>query len=335
MPENPEGLLRRLENSPQPPAVCLIAGDEPLLQCEAADALRAAARRAGFTEREVFDVDAGFDWSQLTEAAASMSLFGERRLLELRMPNGKPGTAGSKALQDYCNNPPADTLLLLTSNRLEKGGRESAWAKAVERVGAFVYCWPLPLEKMPQWVAQRLRKAGLQPDQQAVELIAERAEGNLLAAAQAIEKLCLLNGQGAVDASSAAEALADSARYGVDDLCDAALEGDLQRAQRILEVLEQEGVGQPLILWALARDIRAAARLAAGADEKILYQEKVFTRRAKRLKAAARRQSAQHWRRLLRRCHDVDCAIKGIPGNKPQEGLRALVSRLARALRRG
>lgn len=334
MPEHPEALLRRLDSQQSPPLVCFIAGEEPLLQREAADALRVAARRAGFTEREVFDVDSNFDWGRLSETAASLSLFGERRLLELRMPGGKPGNSGSKALQAYCSNPPEDTVLLVTSNRLEKSARESAWAKALEQAGVFVYCWPLPLAKMPQWVTQRLQGVGLQPDQEAVELIVERAEGNLLAADQAVEKLCLLTGKGAVDADSAAQALADSARYNVDDLADAALAGDLPRAHRILEVLEQEGTGQPLILWALARDIRAAARIAAGAAEQVLYQEKIFKRRAGLVKTAARRQSARTWQRLLRRCHDVDCAIKGVPGSSAKEGLRALVSRLARAAAR-
>lgn len=331
MPEHPQALQRWLERRQGPPPVCFIAGEEPLLQREATDAVRSAARRAGFSEREVFDVDANFDWGRLGEAAASMSLFGEQRLVELRMPGGKPGAAGAKALQAYCRKPPADTVLLVTSNRLDKAARESAWAKALDQAGLFVYCWPLPLEQMPQWVAERLQKAGLQADREAVELIVERAEGNLLAADQAVEKLCLLVDSAQVDAAAAAEALADSARYTVDDLADATLDGDLSRAHRILEVLEQEGIGQPLILWALARDIRAAARLAAGAEEKVLIQEKIFKRRSGRVKAAARRCSAANWRRLLRHCHDVDCAIKGIPGRSPQEGLRALVSRLARA----
>ncbi|MCG5548099.1 DNA polymerase III subunit delta [Halorhodospira halochloris] len=334
MPETPEAFLRRLERQQALPPVCLIAGEEPLLQCEASDAWREAARQSGFSEREVFDVDSNFDWGRLNEAAASMSIFGDRRLLELRMPNGKPGNAGSRAIQVYCSDPPDDALLLVTSNRLDKGARESAWVKAIEQAGVFVYCWPLPLDRMSQWVRQRLERAGLKPDSEAVELIVERAEGNLLAVDQAVERLLLLNGKGPVGADNAALSLADSARYSVDDLADAALNGDLPRAHRILEILEQEGTGQPLILWALARDIRAAARLSAGADDKILYQEKIFKRRSGLLKATARRQPTHTWHRLLRRCHEVDCAIKGVPGSNPQEALRALVSRLARAASR-
>ncbi len=329
--ERPEALHRRLEAG-ELPRVCLVAGEEPLLQREAADGVRRAAREAGYTEREVLDVEAGFDWSRLTEAAGTPSLFGDRRLLELRMPAGKPGREGAEALQAYCRAVPPDTVLLVTCNRLERSGRESAWARALAEAGVFVYCWPVPAEQMPRWVEQRLRRGGLAPEREAVELIAERAEGNLLAADQAVEKLRLLVGAGAVGVGEAEQALADSARYGVDDLADAALDGELARALRILAALEEEGVQPPLILWALARDLRVAARLAAGADEGVLSRERIWRRRAGRLRAAGRRRPAATWRRLLRRCHRVDRAIKGLPPGRPEEELRALVSRFARAM---
>ena len=331
MAERVEAFHQRLERGELPP-VCLIAGEEPLLQGEAADALRRAARRAGYTEREVLDADEGLDGGRLTDAAASLSLFAERRLLELRLPGGKPGREGGEAIRAFCRQAPEDTLLLITSGRLERSTRESAWVRAVAEAGAFVYCWPVAADQMPGWVAQRLRAAGLEADREAVALIAERAEGNLLAADQAIAKLQLLGTGRRIDAEAAAEALADSARYGVDDLADAALEGDLARALRVLRTLEEEGTQPPLILWALARDIRAAARLAAGAGEGVLQHERIWRRRAGRVRNAARRCRLATWRQLLQRCHRVDRAIKGLPPGDPGEELRALVSRLARTM---
>ncbi len=331
MPERPEALHRRLAQGGLP-SVCLIAGEEPLFQQEAADRLREAARAAGLTEREVIDGERGLGGEQLAEAAGTRSLFAERRLIELRLPEGRPGREGAEAIKTYCSDPPADILLLITCNRLERAAREAAWVRAVADAGVFVYCWPLPAEDQPGWVARRLQQAGLQPDDEAVALIAERAEGNLLAAHQAIEKLRLLVGTGPVDAEAAAQALSDSARYGVDDLADAALGGDIGRALRILRGLEEEGVQPPLILWALARDVRAAARLAAGADEGVLQRERIWKRRAGRVRNAARRQSVATWQQLLYRCHRVDRALKGLPPGDPAGELRALVSRLARAM---
>ncbi len=334
MPLNAEEFHRRLTGA-APPPVCLVAGEEPLLQREAADAVRAVARDAGHTEREVLDVDPAFEWGHLVAAAASMSLFGDRKLLELRMPGGRPGREGSAAIVEYCQAPPDDTVLLITCNRLERGARQSAWARAVEEAGAFLYCWPLPASRMPSWVAERMREAGLEPETGAAELVAERAEGNLLAASQAVEKLRLALGAGAVSAAAVADAVTDSTRFSLDDLGDAALEGDLPRALRVLAGLREEGTQPPLVLWALARDVRAAARLAAGGGERVLYEEQVWKHRARRVQAAARRRPAPFWQRLLQRCHRVDRAVKGLPPGRPWEELRAVVGALARVNRGG
>ena len=330
MPLSAEEFQRTLDADGLP-AVYLVAGEEPLLQREAVDAVRAAARAVGHTEREVLDVDPAFQWGHLAAAAAGMSLFGDRKLLELRMPGGRPGKDGSAAITEYCQDPPPDTVLLITCNRLERGARESAWVRAVERAGVFVYFWPLPAAQLPGWVAERMRAAGLAPEPGAAELVAERAEGNLLAALQAVEKLLLTLGPGAVTAEEVAAAVTDSARYALDDLGDAALEGDLPRALRVLAGLREEGAQLPLLLWAVARDIRAAARLAAGGDDRVLREEQIWKNRAARVRAAARRRPAHYWQRLLRRCHRVDCAVKGLPPGRPWEELRAVVGAMARA----
>lgn len=330
MPQAPDALLQRLATG-GPPPVCLIAGEEPYLQREAQDAYRAAAREAGFTEREVFDVESGFDWGELEQAAASMSLFGDRRLLEVRMPGGRPGKDGGAALSAYAERPPEDTLLLVSCERLDRSARQSAWAKALEGAGMFVYCWPIPARELPAWVAARLRTAGLRAGDGVAERVAERAEGNLLAADQAVEKLRLLAGDdGAVDVDLVADALADSARFAADDLCDAALQGQVARALRILAALKAEGVQPPLVVWALARDVRAAARLAAGEGDEALNEERIWRQRAGRLKAVSRRAPAPVWHQLLRRCHRADRAVKGLWPGRPWEELRLVIGRIAR-----
>lgn len=330
MPETADTLRQKLERGALP-SPCLIAGEEPLVQRDTADAWRAVAREQGYTEREVFDVDSGFEWGELEQAAASMSLFGDRRLLELRMPNGKPGKEGAAALAAFAEAAPEDTVLLITCERLERSARESAWTRAIASAGTFVYCWPLPSGRFAEWIAQRMHEAGLRPAEGAVERIAEHVEGNLLAADQAVEKLRLLFGDNAaIQPEQADEALADSARFAADDLCDAALRGDPARAHRILEALRLEGVQPPLVLWAVTRDVRAAARLAGGESERCLQEERIWKNRVGLLKAAARRGSARYWQRLLGRCHQVDRASKGLWPQRPWDELKVLLGLLAK-----
>ncbi|MDE2345654.1 MAG: DNA polymerase III subunit delta, partial [Gammaproteobacteria bacterium] len=233
--------------------VYLITGDEPLQREEAADAVRAAAHRCGYTEREVMFAERGFDWNRLASLGASLSLFAAKRVLEIRLPTGKPGDAGAAAFNEYANNPATDAVLLVISAKLERGG--GRWAEALEQVGVHVSIWPVEMKSLPAWIGRRMQKLGMRPTPEAVSLIAERVEGNLLAAAQEVEKLLLLNGQGQVDSAAVREAVADSARYDPYTLVDAALAGDLRRAARILMGLEEEGTEPTFIQWALAREI--------------------------------------------------------------------------------
>jgi DNA polymerase-3 subunit delta len=182
MQVSPEQLESRLGGALAP--VYFISGDEPLRVMEAADAVRARATAEGFAEREVLTVSAGFDWSSLTEAAGSLSLFASRRVLDLRLPGGKPGEAGAKALRAYAGAPPADTLLLITAGKLEPSARKSRWVQALDRVGVVVFVWPLNSRQLPGWVNARLHRRGLEATPQAAALLAERVEGNLLACVQ-------------------------------------------------------------------------------------------------------------------------------------------------------
>lgn len=326
----PEQLETELAKGLAP--IYILSGDEPFQLMEAADAVRAAARAAGYTEREVMNAEAGFDWDTLTASADALSLFAERRLIDLRLPSGKPGQPGARALQAYAERPPEDTILLIQSGKLDGNATKSKWYGALEKAGVAVQVWPPSPQETRDWVAGRMAKRGMQPSDEAVGLIVERVEGNLLAAAQEIDKLSLLHGQGPLDAETVLEAVADSARYSSFDLADAALAADPARAVRILNTLRGEGVEPPLILWALSRDIRLLAELAYAqvANRRVDLQRKgVLKKRHGLLQQAARRGDTRHWRQLLAACARVDRCIKGQESGDPWDELLQLTLSLS------
>lgn len=308
--------------------IYLVSGDEPLQLNEATDALRAAARAQGYSEREVLQVEAGFDWGALAAAGSNLSLFAERRLIELRMPSGKPGDAGSKALCAYAAAATPDNLLLISCGKLDKQQQKSKWFTALESAGAVIQIWPVEPSALPGWIRQRLQGRGLQPTAEAAQLLAERVEGNLLAAAQEVEKLALLYGGGGLDAEQVRSAVADSARYDVFELADTALAGDGARCARVLEGLRGEGDDPVLILWALVREVRALAQVAAGQAagtplETLFQQHKVWDKRKPLYQAALKRHNLRRWRALLRRAARLDRICKGAePGNPWDELLQ-------------
>lgn len=325
----PDELERHLAKQLAP--VYLIGGDEPLFVQEAQDAVRAAARAAGCSERVVLEVESGFDWSRLGEVAANLSLFGDRRLIELRLPTGKPGAVGAKAISGYCQAPSPDAVLLIVTGSLDAGQRRSAWVAAAERAGVFVYDWPLPLAQLPAWIDRRLRRHGLSAPSEAAALLAERSEGNLLAAAQELEKLRLLFGAGELTLEQVAAAVADSARYTVYDLAEAASAGQVGRCVRILRGLREEGVDPTLVLWALARDLRVLAELAARVPAGQLFaRERVIKPRQAPLQRAARRAPPSAWQALLVRAAEADRVIKGIAAGRPWDELVELGVAFAR-----
>lgn len=308
--------------------IYLVSGDEPLQLNEAVDALRGAARAQGYSEREVLQVEAGFDWGTLAAAGSNLSLFAERKIIELRLPSGKPGDAGAKALTAYAAEPSPDNLLLISCGKLEKQQQNSKWFKALEDAGAVVQVWPVEPRALPGWIRQRLQARGLQPTPEAAQLLAERVEGNMLAAAQEVEKLALLYGSGALDVEQVRTAVADSARYDVFELADAALGGDGARCARIVEGLRGEGEEPVLILWALVREVRALALIAAGQAagtplETLFQQQRVWDKRKPLYQAALKRHNLRRWRTLLRRAARLDRVCKGAePGNPWDELLQ-------------
>ncbi len=296
--------------------IYLISGDEPLQMQEAADEVRAAARSQGFTEREVLDAAAGFDWSVLNAAAESLSLFGDRRLLELRLNSPKVGSEGSKALSAYAERPPEETLLLITLPKLERAQSNSQWYKQLEQVGVVVQIWPVEGNRLPPWIEQRLRRAGLVPDVGVVEMLADRVEGNLLAASQEIEKLLLQYGPGVVTQVQLAESVADSARFDVFGLVDTLLVGEVAKGLRMLQGLRAEGIAAPVVLWAISREIRALAQMAHEVEQgrsadQVMDAHRVWDKRKPLVRRGLQHRSAL-WRQLLSICARADRAIKGL-----------------------
>lgn len=312
------------------PAVVLIAGDEPLQREESADAIRKAARAQGYTDREVFVAERGFDWDAMLTAGASLSLFASRRILELRIPSAKPGTKGGEMLSTYAKEPAPDTLLLvIAEDRLEGN---PVWAQALEKAGLFVQLWPVAPAEVPAWVRQRLRAKGFDATPDAVTLISGRVEGNLLAAAQEIEKLALLREPGMLDAEAVAEAVADSARYDAFKLVDAALAGDVPRTVRVLEGLQAEGEEPVMVLGALLRQLKELASFAleieAGAPAQRVTAG-VWERRRPLIQAALKRRKAAGWQRLLKKALRADRVLKGRAQGRPWDELLELSTGMA------
>ena len=241
-----------------------IHGDEPLLSLEAADAIRARARSNGFSERTVLTAERGFDWNSLEASAASLSLFGDRRLIELRIPSGKPGADGARAIEAFCARLPPDTLALVTLPRVDRAGQSSVWFQALEENGVIVNVFPVERSRLPEWIAARLARQKQQAKTETLRFLADCVEGNLLAAHQEIQKLALLLPPGELDFETVREAVMSVARYDAGKLTEAMLSGDRPRLARMLEGLRGEGEATPRVLWLLAEEIRAVCRVQDG-----------------------------------------------------------------------
>lgn len=325
-PDRLGGELARGELLP----IYLVSGDEPLQHGECCDAIRAAAKSAGHTTREVIEVGPGFDWQRLALEAATVSLFAEKKTIDLRVPNGKPGSEGGKALAAYCADPPPDTVLLLSLPRIDRQQKNSKWYKAIDQSGAITEVWPVEAQRLPAWIEQRLGQVGITATREAVRLLADRVEGNLLAARQEIDKLALLHGPGALDAEQMGGAVADSARYDPFDLVDSALRGEAARCVHILEGLRGEGVPPARVLWALHREVRQLAQIATDVARGLsidhaLSRTRVLPRRSGLVRQGVARLRAGQWLRLLDRCRSVDRAIKGLEHSQPWLLLEELV----------
>jgi DNA polymerase-3 subunit delta len=294
----------------------LVTGDEPLLVQEALDSIRAAAREQGFGSRELHIATTGFDWADLMSAAGNLSLFAEKRIIELRLPTGKPGVKGSATIIEMIEKAGDDLLFVVSTPKLDRSGAASKWVKALDAAGGQCQLWPPALRELPAWIKARMNNAGLQPDRDAVRLIADRVEGNLLAAQQEIEKLRLLHGEGPISAVDAESAVADSSRFDVYKLVDAAVGGDAARAVRILAGVRTEGVEPVIVMWALTRELRTLARLADSIQSGVdlssgLRKAGVWQSRQGLVRACIGRHQAADFYSLIQLARDADAAAKG------------------------
>lgn len=327
-----EDLPRHLERGLK--AVYLISGPEVQIIEEAADAIRAGARECGHTERERFVVEPGFDWRAVVQAACSVSLFAARRILEVRLDDNKPGTAGAKALVQCCTHCVEGTLLLVICGRLDAAAERSAWLRTLDEKGIWVQVRAVEAQALPAWVARRLRDRGLSASPQAIALIAERVEGNLLAAAQEVEKLVALFGASSIDVDQVREAVTDNARFRVYDLADAVSGGDSARALRVVRGLREEGAEPVLVLWAITREIRELARMAWDLERglalnAVMGKHRVWARRKGLVAAALRRHDLMTLQGFMMDCARMDRLIKGIEQGPIWDELIQLCLRIA------
>lgn len=329
----PEKLAADLERRLHP--VYLISGDETLLVQECADLVRAAARRGGCSERRVLDAgDRAFSWRDLVDDANSLSLFAERRLIELRLPGGKPGSDGSQALLACLDNA-GDDVLLIVAGKIDRASMNSKWYRAIDEAGATIQVWPVTANELPRWLQQRASALGLRMNREAVGLLAERVEGNLLAAAQELEKLRLLNPDGVIDADRVTDAVADSARFTLFGLIDVALAGRADDSLRMLHGLRAEGAQAPALLWGLVRELQLLRGLAVAVESgrsaaQAVAEAHVWKSRQAAVQAALARHSSASCAALLALAARLDAAAKGYGPGNPWEIMELLVLGVAR-----
>ena len=313
----PEQLAAQLDKPLAP--LYVLHGNEPLLVLEAGDAIRAAARKQGYAEREVLVAGQGFRWSELQSAAGNLSLFGASKLVDLRIPNGKPGREGGEALQRYARQLDDGVVTLVTLPELDWATRKAAWFVALAEAGIAVELNAPERERLPDWIAQRLARQQQRAPAEALGFIADHVEGNLLAAHQEILKLGLLYPEGELSLQQIQEAVLNVARYDLDGLREALLSGDVARLTRTLDGLQQEGEAPPLVLWAMTEEVRALAQVKAGQKQgqpvdALLKEARVWGARQSLFKRALPRIKESTANAALEDAARIDRMIKGIGG---------------------
>lgn len=330
----PEQLERHLQDSLH--ALYVLSGDEPLLLQESTDLIRRAATRHGYSERQIHSIERGFSWDALVADSQALSLFAERKLVELRF-SGKPDAAAAEVLIAFAQRPPEDTLLLITLPKLDAAAQKSKWFTALDAEGVQITLYPVEAAALPAWLGNRARTLGLRIPPEALQMLADRTEGNLLAAAQALEKLRLLSDGSDIDFDTVASLVSDSTRYSVFDLADAVLLGDASRAARLLLGLESEGQAESVVLWALQKDLRALTLAAEqmsqsgqqGLSSQALNQLGFWAKRQGPAQQALRRLSLVRLQRLTSGVIDVDKAIKGQSPERAWDALLRLTMAMA------
>lgn len=308
-------------------------GDEPLQLTELGDTLRAKALAEGYTERRVFDADVQADWDAIEGEGNALSLFAEKRLIEIRIGSRKPDKRGTAVLERLVGQSPSDDLYLVTAGALDYRAQKARWFKILEKGAVSCGTRTLPPQQLPGWLRQRAKLRGKQLSDEAARLVAERVEGNLLAAAQEVEKLCLIVADETISADAVVRAVSDSARFDVFQLCDAVLAGQLERALRILRGLVEEGMEPPLITWALGRELRKLAtmanKVARGTGvQQVMDEYRVWRNRQTMTRHMLTQFDARTWNALLAYLNRIDMGAKGGLRGAPWDELEILIMRL-------
>ncbi len=295
----------------------VISSDEHLLALEAADKIRKTARAQGLSEREVLVVERSFKWGALLEANQSQSLFGDRKLIELRIPTGKPGKDGGQALQQYAASLSPDNVTLITLPKLDWATQKAAWVASLQQAAVYIDIPMIERAQLPAWIGARLAAQRQSADRQSIDFIAERVEGNLLAAHQEIQKLALLHPEGKLSFEQIHDAVLNVARYDVFKLNEAMLAGDAPRLTRMLDGLKGEGEALPLVLWAVAEEIRTLLKLKSGTAQgrplgMLLKEYRIWGPRERLMEPAVRRLSLATLQQALQEAAQIDKMVKGL-----------------------
>ena len=330
---SPDALAASLARGVAP--LYLIHGEEMLLALDAVDQIRELAKQQGYLEREVLSVESGFDWSLLSEAMSSVSLFASLKVLEVRIPNGKPGTEGAEALSRLARNLPPDTITLVVLPKIERQQQQSKWFQALEAAAVVVHAAAIDRVALPGWITRRLKSQGQSASAEVMGFFVDRVEGNLLAARQEIDKLALLYPEGELTLAMLREAVANVARFDVFHLSESWLGGDGARAARMLEGLEAEGEAPVLVLWSFSEDVRMLLRLRQGLKEgrnlrDLARELRLWGNKQKLAEPALRRIGALRLMVALETCARIDQQIKGVAQGEPWSTLKVLAASLAK-----
>ena len=331
MPIKLEQLAGSLQRGLAP--IYLIGGDEPLLLQECCDQIREAAKAQGFIERELLQVDRSFDWSELQQAAAP-SLFATQKIIDLRLRTGKPGQKGSKVLTEWAQAPDPNMILLISCEQWDAGSRKSKWASALDKAGVRVDIWPINAQQLPAWLEQRMLQHGMQPESEVLRLLADRLEGNLLAAKQEIDRLALVKGAGTVSADDVMRVVADSSRFDAFALAEHMLSGNLRDGLRVAAGLKRMNTPIPLLLGALLKELKTteAFRLAmrGGEQETMVFRRlNVWYNRQNTVRTAARRLDTRKLFGAFKALALIDRQSKGRAAGDPWQSLDTLLLQLA------
>lgn len=310
----PDQLEMHLQRSGMAP-IYFVSGDEPLQKLECIDQIRSSARAQGYDERLVFNVDKSFDWDAINQATGNLSLFSNRRIIELRMAAPKPGKEGGRVLLEYAEQINEDNLLIISSDKMDKSTQNNKWLKAVEKVGALIQVWPINPAQLPGWIQTRVQAKQKRLSLDAARLIAQRVEGNLLAARQEIEKLVLLIDKDDIDIEDVIHAVADSSRFDVFDMIESAFLGNPDRTLHMLQGLRNEGI-EPLalfgaLMWEFRRLCSIAHQHEAGMNlERLFSSYRIWDQKKRPMNAVLKRHSCKSLDRLLNYCASIDKNLK-------------------------